>query len=341
VTLGFHNNDKNLHRGPSKQHSLQAAAMATLNSAGPIAVAAGRCTRVFEGILSDNFIDPPIIQQSDRFRLWAGNIGARQVGKSSLDYRLREASDVADMLSQLLHGLQTQLDQWRSTKGNSLLSNRIRETIDDLYALLLIIRQPPPLDRYTKSEDVDLSYFQEFDARHVREMYPLLHSREWLVARLADANVRRRQFLKYRELHNQKLSRAPETPDASQNDVLENEATSPLPKVPVLAETAVTLHSEEKESSTAPTLADTVATPFFPKAETVISDESDEARSATTFASYIGGPGKTKLRIPPRPSASLDGQIFICPLCYFPEQVKSDDGWKCAPASFSSSKDKS
>src|SRR5580704_2395770 len=131
--------------------------MTALSSPGGIAMAAGYCTRLFEDVLSRESLDPQLEQQSDRFRLWAGNIGARQVGKSSLDYRLREASDVADMLSQLLQGLQTQLDQWQSTKGNSLLSNRIRETIDDLYALLLIIRQPPPLDRYTKSEDVDLS----------------------------------------------------------------------------------------------------------------------------------------------------------------------------------------
>jgi hypothetical protein len=302
--------------------------MTTLNSIGPIAVAAGHCARFFEDILSGNSIDPQIEQQSDRFRLWAGNIGARQVGKSSLDYRLREASDVADMLSQLLHALQTQLAQWNSAQGNSLLSNRIRETVDDLYALLLIIRQPPPLDRYTKSEDVDLSYFQEFDARHVLEKYPLLHSRAWLVARLADANARRRQFLKYRELHNQKLSRAPDAPDTSQNGIIETEMTSPSPKALVAAKTAATSHSEAKESSKTPTLADTVATPFFPKVETGVGDDSDEARSATTFATYVGGPHRTTLRIPSRPSASLDGQIFICPLCYFPEQVKSDDGWK-------------
>jgi hypothetical protein len=155
--------------------------MTTLNSAGAIALAADHCTRLFKEVLSSNSTDPQIEQQSDRFRLWAGNIGARQMGKSSLDYRLREASDLADLVCQLLHGLQTQLVQWRFIQGNPFFPNRIRETIDDLYALLLIIRQPPPLDRYTKSDDVDLSYFREFDARHVREKYPLLHSREWLV----------------------------------------------------------------------------------------------------------------------------------------------------------------
>jgi hypothetical protein len=300
--------------------------MTTLSSAGVIAVAAGHCSRLFEELPSNNSIDPDTEQQNDRFRLWTGNIGARQVGKSSLDYRLREASDVADMVAQLLHGLQTQLEQWRSTGGNSLLSNRIRETIDDLYALLLIIRQPPPLDRYTRSGDVDLSYFGEFDARHIHEKYPLLRSREWLVARLADANVRRRQFLKYRELHNQKLSRAPDESKNNRHDVVEAGAASqPQHGLPA-AETVITSHGDAGGSSKAPTLADTVATPFIPKGDPVVVDDSDDARSATTFASYVGS--SQKLPMPSRPKASLGGQIFVCPLCYFPEQVGTDEGWK-------------
>ena len=165
-----------------------------MSSPGGIAIAASHCTRLFEDVLSGEPLDSQLEQQNDRFRLWAGNIGSRQIGKSSLDYRLREASDVADMTSQLLYGLQTQLEQWRLAEEKSLLSNRVRETIDDLYALLFTIREPPPLDRYTKSDDIDLSCFGEFDARHVREKYPLLCSREELVARLTDANVRRRQF---------------------------------------------------------------------------------------------------------------------------------------------------
>lgn len=302
--------------------------MATFNSAGAIAIAASHCMRLFEDVLSNSAIDPEIGQQSDRFRLWAGNIGARQVGKSSLDYRLREASDIADMVSQLLSGLQTQLDQLRVTERNSLLCDRIRETVDDLYALLLIIRKPPPLDRYTKSDDIDLSFFREYDARHVLEKYPLLRSREWLVARLSDANVRRRQFLKYRELHNQKLSGAPMALTNSQNEIAETGVIPQSQYVPATAKTTITSQSDAGSSSKAPTLADTVATPFLLQKDAAIVDDFDDARSATTFASYVGSPSGTQQQMPPRPRASLDGQIFICPLCYFPEQVSNDEGWK-------------
>src|SRR2546423_10237282 len=124
--------------------------MTALSSPGGIAIAAGHCTRLFETRSPEN---PLILTENSRAtdsRLWAGNIGARQIRMSSLDDRLREASDVADMTNQLLYGLQTQLEQWRLAEEKSLLSNRVREMIDDLYALLLIIREPPPLDRYTK-----------------------------------------------------------------------------------------------------------------------------------------------------------------------------------------------
>jgi hypothetical protein len=302
--------------------------MTALSSPGGIAMAAGHCTRLFEDVLSSESLDPQLEQQSDRFRLWAGNIGARQIGKSSLDYRLREASDVADMTGQLLHGLRTQLEQWRLAEEKSLLSNRIRETIDDLYALLLIIREPPPLDRYTKSDDIDLSYFREFDARHVREKYPLLGSREELVARLTDANVRRRQFFKYRELHNQKLSCAPVPSPNNQGGTAETRVLPQLQHGRAASKATTTPYSDAGASAEAPTLADTVATPFLPKVDAGMVDDFDEARSATTFASYVGSPSSTQPQIPPRPKASLDRQIFICPLCYFPEQIDSDDGWK-------------
>jgi hypothetical protein len=44
--------------------------------------------------------------QIGRFRLWAGNIGALQEGRSSLDYRLRDAQFVAENVLRLLDSLQ-------------------------------------------------------------------------------------------------------------------------------------------------------------------------------------------------------------------------------------------
>lgn len=47
--------------------------------------------------------------QIGRFRLWAGNIGALQEGRSSLDYRLKDAKFVAENVQRLLDSLQASL----------------------------------------------------------------------------------------------------------------------------------------------------------------------------------------------------------------------------------------
>lgn len=44
-----------------------------------------------------------IENERGRFRVWAGNIGAHRIGgRASLDYRLREASDVKSEVVQIL-----------------------------------------------------------------------------------------------------------------------------------------------------------------------------------------------------------------------------------------------
>lgn len=47
--------------------------------------------------------------QIGRFRLWAGNLGALQEGRSSLDYRLRDAKFIAENVRRLLDSLQASL----------------------------------------------------------------------------------------------------------------------------------------------------------------------------------------------------------------------------------------
>jgi hypothetical protein len=47
--------------------------------------------------------------QIGRFRLWAGNIGALQEGRGSLDYRLRDAKFVVENVQRLLDSLQASL----------------------------------------------------------------------------------------------------------------------------------------------------------------------------------------------------------------------------------------
>jgi len=54
--------------------------------------------------------------QVARFKIWAGNIGAHQKGRSSLDYRLREASHIRAQITRLLG------DLWEVLQDGELLS---------------------------------------------------------------------------------------------------------------------------------------------------------------------------------------------------------------------------
>jgi hypothetical protein len=51
-----------------------------------------------------NFVD-----ELDRFKVWAGNIGAHRRGQSSLDYRLRDASHIQQRVLRFLSKLQSTL----------------------------------------------------------------------------------------------------------------------------------------------------------------------------------------------------------------------------------------
>ena len=46
-----------------------------------------------------------------RFKIWSGNLGALQVGRSSLDFRLREASEMQTNVMKLLSKLELTLEK--------------------------------------------------------------------------------------------------------------------------------------------------------------------------------------------------------------------------------------
>ena len=53
----------------------------------------------------------------DRFRLWSNNLGVLQVGKASLDSRLRDASVMHEHIEKLLLKLQSTLEQGKRDMG--------------------------------------------------------------------------------------------------------------------------------------------------------------------------------------------------------------------------------
>lgn len=55
--------------------------------------------------LSNEITSSEISDATGRFRIWCSNIGAHQTGRSSLQYRLRDASHLRDRVQTLLQSL--------------------------------------------------------------------------------------------------------------------------------------------------------------------------------------------------------------------------------------------
>lgn len=85
--------------------------------AGVISIASwcGVCTRLFDQLcdllrapdseFSGQISLVALQDELGRFRVWAGNVGAHQSGRTSLDHRLREASQVHKQVTDLLSDL--------------------------------------------------------------------------------------------------------------------------------------------------------------------------------------------------------------------------------------------
>jgi hypothetical protein len=56
-----------------------------------------------------------ILDEFDRFKIWSGNLGARQKGHASLDWRLRDAEVMTTSIRKLLNMLGEQLENGMRT----------------------------------------------------------------------------------------------------------------------------------------------------------------------------------------------------------------------------------
>jgi hypothetical protein len=63
-------------------------------------------------------IVPQVSDEFGRFKVWSSNIGAHRSGRSSLDYRLRDASHIQKRVLQLLADLSQSLDEGKCTKAS-------------------------------------------------------------------------------------------------------------------------------------------------------------------------------------------------------------------------------
>jgi hypothetical protein len=256
-----------------------------------------------------------------RFRLWVGNMGAHRRGRASLDYKLREASHIRDRVVELLQNLEAVLreaieiiteervpwedlsDSESDTSGDysehseessitelAQLASSMTEINNCLMRLSLAIRNPAPHNQLKESIRNDTTHFEAFDVRHVRDKFP--EAEEYLVLRLGKAISRRRQYLRYREEHHERLQRGLYTQSLLQ------EPRGPSGK------------AESTVASSIPAAAKVATDANFLRK----SDHYKDALSQTSYASSNND--ASRLRPPPLPKEGEDGNPFVCPLCF-------------------------
>ncbi|KAF2740111.1 hypothetical protein EJ04DRAFT_482822, partial [Polyplosphaeria fusca] len=281
-----------------------------------------------------------LVDELGRFRLWCANAAAHRKGKSSLDWKLREASHIKDRVANLLENLQTvtreaneiitgdrtpwedmsddesdidlpglSSDEIDSTELQQLIDN-MAEIITCLMRLSMAIRNPAAHDQFKASSHIDVSHYENFDVDHVRGKFP--DAPEYLTIRLGKAISRRRQYLRYRNEHRLKLEK----------DI---EPVSAAPVVRSLGMVPPTIVSSTKVESTVASSIPTAMKAGTVEATFDENDYYDDVLSQTSYSSSVND--TSKLRPPPLPDAGQGGNPFECPLCYRFASVRQVSAW--------------
>ena len=247
-----------------------------------------------------------------RLRIWAANIGAHQMGQSSLDFRLRDASHISKQVTNLLQDLDQSLNnifeeisQEAGTEdseddetsaawpGENLttelqqLHEEIVNIIDCLYQLSMLIRKPAQHDLLVGSRIGDKAEFEFYDQEHVRNLHP--KTEEQISQRLGHAITRRRQYFGYRERHHRKLAEG------------------------------------IQRTTTGSVMSETIATDFVTHNMEFEETSSNSGISQTSYAPSLIDGGR--VTIPPPPRESVGGKPFECPYCFFLIDVKTARSW--------------
>lgn len=164
----------------------------------------------------------------------------------------------------------------------------IKAAITSLMRLSMAIREPVP-DRQARC--IDKSHFEQHDVSHVQAKFP--SAPQYLNERLGRAISSRRQYLTYRELHHDKLSKG--------IDKLGVEA----------ARTEFTTNSTE---ATRLQRADSLN----------FMDDGDGSASMTSYATSVNA----TLRAPNLPKEAREKEHYNCPLCYNLVAIQSTMAWK-------------
>jgi hypothetical protein len=159
-------------------------------------------------------------------------------------------------------------------------------------------------------ERIDMSHFESFDIKHVRNKYQLTEDYQYLIERLGKANTKRRQLVKYHNEHHEKIiGRRVPVGDGSSEDAGEGDFFSEAPTD--MRTTISTVYSAN--------LNLVEVTPVD------LDSRSEAGFSVTSYASSTANSGSLRV---PAPPPGFDKGPFQCPYCYIIVETESRASWK-------------
>ncbi|KAI5777176.1 hypothetical protein EDC01DRAFT_624436 [Geopyxis carbonaria] len=293
------------------------------------------CTALENDSSSPNLQSVQINDDLGRFRVWAANIGAHRHGKSSLDYRLQEASylkvKTTEFLRELNNALRRgtsvihsgehgeelisscdpDLDAFSESSGSSLGSSFIEEmasesrspldsTLFKIKTIITCLYRLSITIRNPALRDRSQKYaridLSHYEQWDIRRVADkFINAEDFLTTRLGKANTKRRQYLYYEKIHHENI--------AEMND----DGLSSFAK------------------------SQTTATAFIPTPNTTFDEGTmaEEAMSQTTLATTMTTSVGSEeiLKVPDPPNLILD-EPFECPYCFKIVEVQSTIAWR-------------
>ncbi|KAK5736326.1 hypothetical protein LTR17_007490 [Elasticomyces elasticus] len=296
--------------------------------------------------------------ESERFMLWAGNIGALQpsVDTRSLAYRVRSAPEVhrrtMDLLQELkgllgeaakLHTVDSDPHSEQTTTQDLLddealilelsdlatsheckeswLIATISDTIARLFKISSLLARFTSTDRFAKAESALLPELDvRYDIAHMHGKFAACQAEHWLLDRLGTANTKRRQTIIYCREHRERLAELP---------VSRKDTTTILP-MPGEVSTVQAYHEMAPKTQTSrPSVILTSASTLEPIHASPIDDGFDDSRSFSTMATSLttSSPRHT-LKVPALADVGEVGQPFECPYCYTIQRFNGPLSWR-------------
>lgn len=283
--------------------------------------------------------DARVEDEYGRFRIWAGNIAAHRTGRRSLEYRLRDSSNLQRTVKALLRDLLQVLDQLRDLAGQHSLPERVQEQAAS-------VTQADTESESTDDEDAKLFGLDDDDLSVdglFEQALGEAHEAITCLLRLSMTlrNPARHDLLKqaavtttrHFEPHdiNYVQEKHPRAPDFLQRRL--GKAISKNRQYFKYREDhhlklSDGLDEADGEREDRPS---TVATSVQQSGETnaVLEDvigETESIYTATSFAPTTAG--DASLKPPPLPEAGQNGEPFECPLCYGVVVAENQHSWR-------------